>query len=620
MAWAAVLFCLEALAFGRAGGGGHYSAGHSFSGGHSYSGGFLSGGRHHHGDGKLLFDLLAAYARWAEAHPLIGVPLTLLILYAVIRLMSAGNDRYVRVTIDRGREAQADSRLQSGLAALRRRDPGFEPEAFLSRVRGAFLKVQEAWCAQDMAPARAFVSDGVMERFGIQLVMQKSLGKRDRMERVEVREARLLMVDSDPQFDALHVSLRASAVDQEVALENGFVLDGGSEPREFVEVWSFLRRPGARTSALGRPGLMEGQCPNCGAVLRIQDAALCASCGSWVASGEYDWVLAEITQAWEWTPREPGRGVPGWGLLSADDPGLNTQFLEDRASVVFWRWQRALWESGAGPLRGVAADGFCDDLAARLREKPGRHEDAAVGAVRVLAVEPGEPHDRAHVLVKWSARGSVLQHVLVLGRRRGVKTDGRSGLASARCPACGAPAASREAAACAYCSAPFNDGTRGWVLLEMVPAELWQRPELPEAAAAAQASGPWDAQLSPVDGLAVLVSAVTADGRVDPQEMAYLQAYAQARGIAPDAAESVISAANAGALSLPAPRDQAQVRAVLGGLIRMSLADGAIADGELGLLNSFAGTHGLDLSAVRAAIQEERVAMYREAKQALASR
>ena len=134
MPWAALLLFFESLAFARAGGGENYPGGDVYSGASSYSGGTHLGlGRSHHADGKFFFDLLAAYARWAEANPLLGIPATFLILYLVIKLMSLGNDRYVRATIGRGLEARADTRLQSGLAALRRRDPGFDPEAFLAR-------------------------------------------------------------------------------------------------------------------------------------------------------------------------------------------------------------------------------------------------------------------------------------------------------------------------------------------------------------------------------------------------------------------------------------------------------------------------------------------------------
>jgi uncharacterized tellurite resistance protein B-like protein len=611
------------LAYGRAGGGGHFSGGHSFSGGGFSGGGFSSGGHYHSsGSDRAAVELLMAYARWAEANPLIGIPVTIAILYGIFKVYAASNDRYVSATIGRGVEAQTDSRLQTNLSGLRQRDPGFSPDSFLARAQAAFMKIQQAWCGLDMAPARAFISDGVMERFSIQLAMQRSQGKHDRMDRIRILEARLLEVESDPQFDTLHVSIKASAVDVEVSLADGSVVGGDRQPEEFTEVWSFLRRPGAKT--LDTPGLIEGHCPSCGAALEIKDAALCASCHTWVNSGQYDWVLSEITQACEWSVRDARQGVPGWPLLSAQDPGLNTQFLEDRASVAFWRWQYALWQSDARLMRSVATDDFCAELARQVQEKPCRHEDAAVGGTAVLAVEPGGTFERAHVMVKWSAEGSVLQHVFILGRRAGVKTDERSGLVSLRCPACGAPAESRETAKCAYCSHAFNDGSRNWVLLEMTPIGLWQMPSAPETGAAATAPAPedgdWGAALSPVDALAVLIKAMAADGKIEESEFAYLKSYAQARNIPTETADRVIAAANAGNLQLPDPKDTAQIRAVLRGLIRMSLADGNMADDELRLIDSFADAHGLSLEDVRTAIAAERAAMYREAKQALSSR
>ncbi|MDD5628329.1 MAG: TIM44-like domain-containing protein, partial [Elusimicrobia bacterium] len=411
--------------------------------------------------------------------------------------------------------------------------------------KAAFFKVQQAWCGQDLAPARPLVSDGVMARFTVQLEMLKADGKRDRMDRLEVREARLLEAESGPRSDTLHVCLRASAVDSQVSLADGSLVGGSGQPEEFSEVWSFLRRREAGTAP--------------------------------------DWLLCEITQLCEWSPRRPGRDVPGWAELCARDPGLDAQSLEDRASVIFWRWLYALRRSDAGLMRGAACDSFCAQLAERLRDRPARYQDPAAGRVTLLAVEPGGELDRAHVGVKWSAADAVLEHVFVLARN------------------------------------PAGD-ERGWVLLEIVPAGLWRRPA---ASLTAAPQGPeaadWGAALSPADALAALVSVITVDGKVDEKEMACLQSYAKKRRIPPDAAERVIAAANAGALEIPAPQEPAQVQAVLRGLIRMSLADGAITDSELRLINSFAAARSLSVEDVRGAIAEQRAALYRQAQKALSA-
>ena len=604
---------LAGPAFGRAGGGENYSGGGRISDSFSGMGSPQGLGGSGSGDSDFLLALAWSFLRWAAAHPMAGIPLCCVILYCVYAVYRQGSERYVSVIISRGARAQAGAELESGLAGLRGRDPGFSPEAFLARARDAFLKIQQAWCGQDLAPVRAFISDGVLERFSIQLARQKALGRRDRMDQVRVLDSCLVAVAGDAQFDSLHVSLRASAVDAETSLADGSLVGGGSPPEEFTEVWSFLRRPGAKT--LARPGLIEGLCPNCGAALPVADAALCSSCGSWVSSGQYDWVLSEITQACEWRAPVPGRRVPGWEPLAAADPGLNAQFLEDRASVLFWRWQQALWESSPASLAGVASDEFCSCLARSLPGQPSRPQGAeAVGEVSVLALEPGEPLDRAHVLVKWSAEQCLRQHVLILGRRSGVKTDARSGLVSLRCPGCGAPPQTRDAARCAYCGLACNDGSRGWVLLDVVPIGLWKPPQAGAAQAAPAPDQDWGARLSPLDALAVLAAAMSCDRSLEAPELASLESYAQRRGIPADALSRVLAAAAAGAIELPQPQDAAQARAMLGGLIRMSLADGRLSEAEMRLLQAFASRHGLGPDLLTAALREERQTLLRQAK------
>ncbi|HPS82080.1 MAG TPA: CTP synthase, partial [Candidatus Limiplasma sp.] len=98
----------------------------------------------------------------------------------------------------------------------------------------------------------------------------------------------------------VHVAVTAEAVDTTVSLEGGRLLHGSGAPESFTEVWTLLRRPGAKT--LSRPGLMEGYCPNCGNKLALSTSITCASCQALINSGEYDWVLAEITQGSQFQP------------------------------------------------------------------------------------------------------------------------------------------------------------------------------------------------------------------------------------------------------------------------------------------------------------------------------
>ena len=623
----AALFMLligAADAFARAGGGGGFHGGGSFGGGSFHS----SGGGGNGGD-----YILYLYGRFVFEHPLIGVPLTLLFLYFFYATNAANNARIenreasIDSTITRGVEAETDMRRAEALAAIRARDPGFDEAAFLRRAAAAFLAVQDAWSRQDMARARAFISDGVHERFTRQIAEYQSRSIRNRMSDVSVLETVALGYLAGPHYDAVYVRVKASALDQVVELGGEKVLSGG--PSVFSEVWTFLRRPGAKT--LARPGLLEGHCPSCGAPLAIADAAQCAACKAWVNSAEYDWVATGITQVSEWAFPNPERDVTGWKELRDADPDLSLEALEDRAAVAFWRRLDARRRADLAPLRGIACDEF---LAGLDGFGDGEFErDAAVGAVEAVAFEPGSDFDKAHVQVRWEADkmlrgagGPVFQgrarrtHYLVFRRKSGARSDLKAGLRTARCPSCGAAPEQADTSACSYCGHAFNDGAVSWVLCGVVPLGTWRRPTVDPEGTAAPVGLDWGEELPAVEAVAVLAAGLGAHGTVDDRERAYLLAYADRRGVEPSRAEEMLQAALAKRLDVPVPKSTPEAETILRGLIRMGLADGRIPDGERALLTSFGGRLRLSESDIDDMIKEERKGLHARAKVALAER
>ena len=49
------------------------------------------------------------------------------------------------------------------------KDTNWNEQKFKELVNIGFFKIQNAWCAGDMSSARAFISDGIMRRFTLQL-------------------------------------------------------------------------------------------------------------------------------------------------------------------------------------------------------------------------------------------------------------------------------------------------------------------------------------------------------------------------------------------------------------------------------------------------------------------
>ena len=459
--------------FARAGGGEGYSGGGGGGGGGGGHGGGGGGG-----NGWILYLLFDLFVH----HPLIGI-----IVIAVIAFLYYKNRNYQPGgQAPPGFPVQAldDSARNQSIARLAQHDPNFNEQGFYQRVAMAFNKIQVAWCSQNLNVVRPFISDGVHERFTLQFSEQKAEGWHDQMDNIQIHNISITELRSDGLFDELSVRIQASALDYRISLTNGNRLGGATAPEQFAEVWSFLRHRGAVTQP-GKTGLIEGNCPNCGAPVELNQSANCAHCKTMLRSGQYDWVLSEITQEMEWQGARHG-DLPGVAALRTTDPEFNAVELEDHASVMFYRKATADRIGKIDPLRKAASEPFCQAYAPALRPTPnGQRQffaDCAVGSVQLMGVIPNPRGDRAIVEVRWSGRRVMLSTnhppsvveenhleytLLVLWRQVGVKTDSGKGISSAHCPGCGAPESNNASNACEFCGAVLNDGAHGWILIDL---------------------------------------------------------------------------------------------------------------------------------------------------------
>lgn len=295
---------------------------------------------------------------------------------------------------------------------------GANESALLERVRSAQEALAAAMAGGRLDRARAFVSDGVASRLRWRPPLMDETARLDRV--------MLVTAQRGERFE-----------------EVSALLKGRRDGRDAEEVWTFLRAPGAR--ALERPGSIEGSCPSCGGALDIADAAKCPACGSYVNSGDFDWVLFEITERSCWRGRDYKLGVKGWADLAARDPALTPQALEDRAAGVFWR-----------------------TLEPRLRRR------ALLHACDVTRIEdPGGDWTWAHILVEWTDgvndQPEPRRDLLIFKRAADALTDPRQGLRTERCASCGSSRGWRDEAACAYCGKPLEDPSRDWTLESIKP-------------------------------------------------------------------------------------------------------------------------------------------------------
>jgi hypothetical protein len=621
-------------AFGRAGGG------EGFSGGGGSGGGGGGGG------------LISLLVYLVIEEPEIGIPLLVGcgIFYYFTHRKVAGYVRTQRT--QNGLDAIDGNAEISALNALKLRDPAFSPDLFYKRVGTAFVKIQEAWSAQNVATVRAFISDGVHERFEIQFSQQQAEGYRDRMERVNLEHIALMHLTSDHVFDSATVRIDASALDQHISLADGAVISGSFGTTTFAEYWTFLRRRGAKT--LNKDGLIEGCCPNCGAPIELNAEAQCRNCHAVLRSGQYDWVLVDIAQESQWQPEYP-RNLPGVADLQQTDPNFNVADIEDRVSVMFWRKALADRLGKVDPLKKNASPEFCAayDKLLHAPLQPNRKRtfwgDCAVGAVETLGALPGQPLDRVLVEVHASARlyedagnGKILRmipsnvalYLFVLQRASGVKTSIDSSISSAHCPSCGAPETNDLSGTCSFCGATLNDGSHGWVLADILPMSGNQAQmliaQLDALASTAGQTDPLSAvqtavaanlpQRPPpqVAGLVAWAVKTTADGNaLDAAGREMLTQVAQRQNVSPEQLHRLLEAAQNGQLQTREPASGEEVRLWLGDLIRAALSNGPLTPSELSLFNTIGAKYSLGTYDVRTIIKQQQSALYSDAVAAL---
>jgi hypothetical protein len=286
------------------------------------------------------------------------------------------------------------------------------------------------------------------------------------MDSFTVHSANLVAGSLSHAYHTLHVNLEASARDITVPVD---MPEQDKKRRlakadltRFAEIYSYTRKRGARTDA--SRNILSGQCPSCGSVPEsFSDTNKCPNCATIYNSGEFDWVLAEITQAEEWKDSS-SREVPGLAELEKENLSMNRSVIEDRASYLFWRWVHCRTTGSATPLARDATARFLETF------KPGTEyfAETAVGSVDLLEVARVDGEARAGVLILWSASfsaGREPEHEeRFLTLTLPVQMKNPYGFADHSCDTCGAPLPESDAEYCSYCGGALQKMNSDWLL------------------------------------------------------------------------------------------------------------------------------------------------------------
>ncbi len=590
-------------AFARIGGGENFDSGNSSND---------SGGG---GDASFIVDILL----WLIIrHPAVGIPLTICVVigYFVWKRMNDG-DTSTRKAIDKAeaerRTSVSASAVEGWVAALKAKDPNFDLMKFFDRTKREFLELQDAWFKRNLEPVRKYLSDATFQRLVTQLKLMELLGVRDAIADPQVVDLQLIGLEQNDSYDSVHIRVTAQLCDDDAPAnftdEQALALARKKKPEQFTEVWTFVRKPGTQTKVEGDTS--QGKCPNCGAPFEGGAANTCEFCGAIVNSGNYDWVLAEITQGSQFQPHPM---VPeGFAKARQSDPSLTTEALEDRASLLFWKWVESQTLSDAGRLAKVAVPAFqaevksgIDHLTAQGKQK--FFVECAVGGVNTQQLTQANGKDIAAVEIKWSAKIGIgpkggkppalpsqpQRYVMLLERASGAMTSADHGMSTNRCPNCAAPLTDNGQPSCEFCGALLSSGEKDWVMQDFGSWEWWRskggQPATSRASPAAQKVPDKDER----ERLVYLMCAMAmSDGVVDAKEKALLKMASDRWGVPWANVELALNAPPNSMFNKLIVKGSTEAESFLRELVQVALADGKVDAKEKKMLEAAAAHLGL---------------------------
>lgn len=622
----------------RAGGGHNYSSGSRGRGGGSGSGG---------GDITVIFRLIIELLRFTYYYPQFGIPLIIVLAIGGYILYKKGDNAFMGFIISKGSNIIDEAEDKRAVSELQETDPYFDKQTFVERIKKSFVVIQNAWTKRDLKDAEFFLSDGTYEQFSIQLEELKRDHVIDYLEGLSVKDVKFLKFEKGDTFSVIHISISAEGINYRKSDIDGSFLEGSKFREPFTEVWTLIRRTGAKTT--GKPGLMEGNCPNCGNPVKVGRLTKCDVCNSILRSGQHDWVLTKITQRSAWKITSDAATVLGYKKYKIKDPFFNLQHIEDKVSVMFWRKITSEKLGDISFLKKIAQNKFCDREEALYKtSKNDRpfHTRCGVGSISLLGVGNFGAEDKAFAEVVWSgiptlppksagtssAKTTVKNYysgnrtpinytqIFILTRKAASRTSPDGSLNSAHCPNCGAPESKSSANECDYCGTVMNSGEKDWVLEDVVFSnDSNVRKLIMSLKTAVTIDKPkaYSTFKSSVSGLEMTrwaIGMMLADGKVEQSEINYLGELSQKYSITKKQISDIIQEIS----SQPNPVDYVMKssavkdnRELFRCLIKMAMADGKISKEEMQMLKEIAKTSNMSESEFNRILQEEKKSLYK---------
>ncbi len=366
-----------------------------------------------------------------------------------------------------------------------RENPSFSEEAFKKKVEVAFTGIQNAWMNQDLKTVRKFITDGVYQRFNTQFTMMKELEQHNELKNIKLHDISIVKIHTDGLYSIIDVAIHASMTDHFKSDKFKQLNSGGYE--SFIEYWSFLKKDGESVSDL----YSSQNCPKCGAELNeIQgEISKCSYCGAITNSGEFDWVLSEITQADDYafssaTIYKQANLNEKIASMLSHDKNTSIQLLEDKASNAFLQIETARVKQNASMVRRFMSDEAYHQFEKYINTDTFTYNRIFLNDVTAIGawVENGL-NNIAFYIRKSSQKVRVslndkneevlrildpairaTHKVIVLSREVGATENNKNSLYTHQCPSCAGILSDTTDVKCPYCGSSVNSPKTEWIV------------------------------------------------------------------------------------------------------------------------------------------------------------
>jgi uncharacterized Zn finger protein (UPF0148 family) len=490
--------------------------------------------------------------------------------------------------------------LPNKLKKMEALDPNFNIIEFSKKVNTAFFQIQEAWSKQSIRSIRKFISDGLYQRFTAQFIMMKEIEQENIISNIKIHDLKLIDVQVDGNYFVIDIAIHASMNDRFVSKKYKDLNQGGIE--DFVEIWTFVRK-----IQLSQQGDLYHNihCPQCGAPIEDLEGeiAICPYCKTILNTGEFDWILCEITQADDYPIAKKLSSLQSKFQkaiedLYARDPHFSVQLMEDKASNAIIQILIAEALNDPKRIRRFSSDEFYNQF--EPKEKLVFHR-FYLNYVTLIGLWQYEEHDYASFYIKatfqrlkiendkYEALDMTLRtqpYVLILKRHKdAILPTGK--IYAHQCPNCGGILEDTTDITCPYCGATLNSPKYEWIVYSILTPDEYEiflhTNQLPKKYNTTD-DDVYKIRDYVINNTCVILGS---DGEIDEKEMEYVQKLARKLGYSINKIEGLLKLAKQGKLKLIFPVNKKDQEKVFAYMQKAAEANNEITQEELEVLHSY---------------------------------